>query len=193
MRRRASWVAGAIALVGAFIMAELTRAEPAAQQPGGRTRSGAGRITGGDQLARDRWQPKRLPALPTGMTLAMIRAGDSLYRGKGGCVMCHGPDGFGGPDSGSAVTLGLNFIPVTWPAIDSLITAGIPESLTRTTIAMPPRGLGQNLTPEEVRTVAAYTWAIATTADEPWPGGHRTHTAVATGTGDTASAARPTP
>lgn len=192
MRRRAGWVAGAIALVGAFIMAELTRAEPAAQQPGGQTRPGAGRITGGGQPARDRWQPKQLPPLPRGMTLNMIRAGDSLFRGKGGCVTCHGPDGFGVPNSGSAITLGLNFIPVTWPAIDSLITAGIPEAVTRSTIAMPPRGASQNLTPEEVRTVAAYTWAIATTADEPWPGGHRTHTAVASATGDTASA-RPTP
>src|SRR3712207_8236764 len=54
---------------------------------------------------------KRLPALPAGVTLDMIRAGDSVYRGKGGCVTCHGPDAFGMPNSGSGLTLGLNFIP----------------------------------------------------------------------------------
>jgi mono/diheme cytochrome c family protein len=130
-------------------------------------------------LPLDRWQAKRLPALPTGMTVDLIRSGDSLFHGKGGCVTCHGPNAEGMPNSGSALTLGLNFIPVEWKAIDSLVTAGIPEALTRTTIAMPPRGASSNLTADEVRRVAAYVWAIAQVSDEPWPGGHRTHAAAA--------------
>jgi len=188
MRRRASYVVGAIALAGltAVAVAQKTQA----------TGAGGGRMTGsvpGSSLPLDRWQPKKLPALPAGMTLDMIRGGDSLYHGRGGCVTCHGPDAFGMNDAGSGLTMGLAFIPAEWKAIDSLVTAGIPEALTRSSVAMPPRGVGQNLTPDETRTVAAYVWAISQTADEPWPGGHRTHVAAtaASGTGtDSASAAR---
>jgi mono/diheme cytochrome c family protein len=126
-------------------------------------------------LPLDRWQPKRLPPLPTGVTLDMLRLGDSVFHYAGGCVACHGPNAMGLPDKGSALSLGLHFIPVEPSAIDSLVTAGIPEAVTRTTIAMPPRGAGSNLSPEQIRQVASYVWAIAQTNDEPWPGGHRTH------------------
>lgn len=120
-------------------------------------------------------QPAKLPRLPNGMTIAMIVQGDSLFRGKGGCVTCHGQEANGMPDMGSGITSGLLFIPHEWSAIDSLIQAGIPEPVTRTSIAMPARGASSNLTPEESRLIAAYTWAISLTRGEPWPGGHRTH------------------
>jgi mono/diheme cytochrome c family protein len=126
-------------------------------------------------LALDRWQAKRLPPLPQGVTLDMIRLGDSVYHYAGGCVTCHGPNAMGLPDKGSGLSLGLHFVPVEPAAIDSLVTAGLPEAVTRTTIAMPPRGAGSNLSPEQIRQVAAYVWAIASTYDEPWPGGHATH------------------
>jgi mono/diheme cytochrome c family protein len=126
-------------------------------------------------LALDRWQPKQLPPLPQGVTLDMIRQGDSVFHYAGGCTACHGLDAMGLPDKGDALSLGLHFIPAEPGAIDSLVTAGIPESVTRTSIAMPPRGAASNLSPEQIRQVAAYVWAIAQTYDEPWPGGHRTH------------------
>ncbi len=120
-------------------------------------------------------QPRTLPKLPSGMTIQMIVQGDSIYRGKGGCVTCHGADATGMPNAGSGLTRGVAFIPNEWQAIDSLTTAGISEALTRTAVAMPPRGAQSNLTPEETRLVAAYVWAIAHVRGEPWPGGHRTH------------------
>jgi mono/diheme cytochrome c family protein len=123
-------------------------------------------------------QSTRLPPLSQGMTVAMIQQGDALFRGKGGCVTCHGPDGGGMPASGSAITAGLNFIPSSWEAIDALIKAGAPEPLTRTPIAMPPRGAQSNLTDEETRLIAAYVWAISQVKGEPWPGGHRSHGAA---------------
>jgi mono/diheme cytochrome c family protein len=126
-------------------------------------------------LSLDRWQAKQLPALPQGVTLDMIRSGDSVFHYAGGCVSCHGLEAMGLPDKGSGLSLGLHFIPVDPTAIDSLVTNGIPEALTRTTIAMPPRGAASNLSAEQIRDVSAYVWAIAQTADEPWPGGHRTH------------------
>jgi mono/diheme cytochrome c family protein len=124
-------------------------------------------------------QPRKLPSLPSGMTLTMIRQGDSLYHGKGGCVTCHGQEANGMPDLGSSLTGGLLFIPSQWSVIDSVIQTGIPEPLTRTTNAMPARGARSDLTPEESRLIAAYVWAISQTRGEPWPGGHPTHGAAA--------------
>ncbi len=120
-------------------------------------------------------QRRQLPPLPRGMTIEMIRQGDAIYRGKGGCVTCHGPDGGGMPASGSGITAGLNFVPSEWEPLDSLIRAGIPEPATRSPIAMPPRGAQSNLTEDETRQVAAYVWAISQVRGEPWPGGHRSH------------------
>jgi mono/diheme cytochrome c family protein len=174
--RRASYVVAAVAMVGAAALAV--------------AQAGGGQATGGGRMGRDlekldlpldRWQAKRLPTLPQGVTLDMIRAGDSLYRGKGGCVTCHGDDAFGMANAGSGLTMGLNFIPGQITDIDSVITAGIPENLTRSSVAMPPRGVGGNLTPEESHHIAAYVWAIARVHAEPWPGGHRTHKAGAAG------------
>ena len=79
------------------------------------------------------------------------------------------------PNAGSALTLGLNFIPTKWEAIDSVIMLGIPEAVTRSAIAMPPRGGKSDLSTDEVLAVAAYVWAISQVQGEPWPGGHRTH------------------
>jgi mono/diheme cytochrome c family protein len=139
-------------------------------------------------------QPRTLPKLPAGMTIAMIVQGDSIFHGKGGCVACHGFDATGMPAAGSSLTRGVAFIPDEWQPIDSLITAGIPEPITRTPIAMPPLGAQSNLTADEVKLVAAYVWAIATVRDEPWPGGHRTHEqAVGQGTPATPAPAGATP
>lgn len=123
-------------------------------------------------------QPPALPALPPGMTLALIVAGDGLFHGKGNCFACHGADATGLPDAGSALTTGLHFIPTEWGPIDSLITAGISEAIARSAIRMPPRGGKSDLSPDDTRAVAAYVWAISQTRGEPWPGGHETHAAI---------------
>jgi mono/diheme cytochrome c family protein len=136
-------------------------------------------------------QRRQLPPLPQGMTLDIIRQGDAIFRGKGGCVTCHGPDGGGMPASGSGITAGLNFVPSEWGPLDSLMKVGIPEPATRSPIAMPPRGAQSNLTDEETRQVAAYVWAISQVKGEPWPGGHRTHEGSAAAPADTAADQRP--
>jgi mono/diheme cytochrome c family protein len=120
-------------------------------------------------------QPTRMPALPRGATLDLVRTGDGVFHGKGHCFACHGADGEGLPNAGSALTLSLNFVPTELAAIDSVITFGIPESVTRSAIAMPPRGGKSDLSTDETLAVAAYVWVISQVRDEPWPGGHRTH------------------
>jgi mono/diheme cytochrome c family protein len=120
-------------------------------------------------------QPAKLPPLPSGMTVDLIVTGDSLFHTKGQCFACHGADAGGLPDAGSALTLGLNFVPLEWGPIDALIAGGIPEAITRSAIRMPPKGGKSDLSPAETRAIAAYIWAISQTRGEPWPGGHVTH------------------
>lgn len=139
-------------------------------------------------------QPPRLPPLPAGMTHGLIVEGDGLFHGKGNCFACHGADATGLPDAGSALTMGLYFVPLEWRPIDSLILAGIPEAITRSAIQMPPRGGKSNLTADETQAIAAYVWAISQTRGEPWPGGHTTHAATAPpGSTTGTSTARPAP
>lgn len=139
-------------------------------------------------------QPPRLPPLPAGMTIGLIVDGDNLFHGKGNCFACHGADATGLPDAGSALTMGLNFVPLEWRPIDSLIVAGIPEAITRSAIQMPPRGGKSNLSADETRAIAAYVWAISQTRGEPWPGGHATHAStVPPGSTTGTSTARPAP
>ena len=72
--------------------------------------------------------------------------------------------------------LGIALIAQPSPSrLDSLITAGVPDALTRSPIAMPARGARGDLTEDEVRRVAAYVWAISGVRGEPWPGGHASH------------------
>ncbi len=174
---RTMW--GAVAIVAACSIPAVASGQERLTRPGAEEEA--------SDLNEDA-QPVKLPALPKGVTLDMIRRGDSLYRGKAGCVACHGPDGGGMPASGSGITAGLNFVPAELSAIDSLIMVGIPEPTTRTPIAMPPRGAASNLTDEETRQVAAYAWAISQVRGEPWPGGHQSHGRP--GAGDTAGTAQ---
>lgn len=127
----------------------------------------------------DDLQPATLPPLPAGMTIADIVRGDSIYHGKGACFACHGLEGEGRPAAGDALTVSLNWAQYEWRSIDSLIDAGIPQPLTRSPIAMPPKGGRSDLTDSEVRSVAAYVWAISQTRGEPWPGGHPSHEGTA--------------
>ena len=162
---RPAW--GALVLAGLWCAPVVLTAQERVTRPGGDEKDGSDLNENG--------QSAKLPELPQGVTLDMIRQGDDLFRGKGACNTCHGPDGGGMPASGSGITAGLNFVPTEVAAIDSLIKAGIPEPTTRTPVAMPPRGAQSNLTDDETRRLAAYVWAIAQVKGEPWPGGHRTH------------------
>lgn len=167
---------GSLALAfGAIALGSVARL--AARQGGGQQPGAAGRssMTTGAADTDEDAQPRTLPKLPAGMTIQMIVQGDSIFHGKGGCVTCHGADATGMPAAGSGLTRGVSFVPNEWQPIAAGITAGIPEALTRSPIAMPPKGAQSNLTPDEIKLVAAYVWAIAHVRDEPWPGGHRTH------------------
>jgi cytochrome c5 len=121
-------------------------------------------------------QPDTLAALPPGVTLDLIREGDQIFHGAGGCENCHGTEAQRLPARGKTLTAGVSFVPPNdVRAIDSVVSVGIPDALTRSPIAMPPRGQHSDLTAANIRAVAAYVWAISTTKGEPWTGGHISH------------------
>ncbi len=129
-------------------------------------------------------QPDTLPTLPSGMTVSNIVDGDAIFHGEGGCFLCHGEEATGVQQRGSSLTNAVLKVPVEdpggWDAVDSLILNGIPEALTRSSIGMPPRGINSSLSTSQVRSVAAYVWAISQTRGEPWPGGHTSHSTSST-------------
>lgn len=140
------------------------------------TQQSAAATTGAPKIkTHDDLQPPMLPPLPSGMSIADIVRGDSIYHAKGACFVCHGSEGQGRPAAGDALTVALNYAQYDWRSIDSLIDAGVPQPLARSPIAMPSRGGRSDLSDAEVRSVAAYIWAISQTRGEPWPGGHASH------------------
>ena len=161
------WLLGLVALTsaGMTLGAPATRAQQSTTVVRGQS----------SVKTHDDLQPATLPALPPGMSITDIVRGDSVYHGKGTCFVCHGVEGQGRPAAGDALTLALNWAQPNWRSIDSLIDKGIPQPLTRSPIQMPPRGGRSDLTDAEVKSVAAYVWAISQTRGEPWPGGHTSH------------------
>lgn len=173
MRRRTLGLVAALACAaGAGAIAargQQGNAHPQTEQE----QSGPGAVQTNDDL-----QPPALPPLPAGMTIDLIVDGDRIFHGPGGCFACHGTEGQGLPAAGDGMTVGLSFVPYRWASIDSLVTDGIPDSDTRSPIAMPARGARWNLSEDEIRRVSAYVWAISQARGEPWPGGHTSHVSM---------------
>lgn len=165
------------AVLGGLAVLGLVAAPAAAQQQQGRGNVGHDKNSPAGIETNDEMQPAALPALPAGVTLDMIRSGDSLFHDKGGCFACHGSEGEGMPGAGDAITVAFNYAQQDPHSIDSLVTAGIPDALTRSPIAMPGRGARSNLSDDEIRRISAYVWAINQVRGEPWPGGHTDHRA----------------
>jgi mono/diheme cytochrome c family protein len=95
--------------------------------------------------------------LPEGVTAEMVEQGQQLYGGI--CSACHGPNG-----TGSAIGPALNdqdwiHIGGTYAELVQIITDGVAVP-RRFAAAMPARG-GGTYTDEEVRSIAAYVYAIS--------------------------------
>ncbi len=100
---------------------------------------------------------------PAGATVAMVAEGDSIFHGKaagGLCFTCHGTDAHGGP-------LAPNLTDTVWLTgdgsyafIQKRVTEGMPKPTKPYMTPMLPKG-GANLTPAEVKAVAAYVYSIS--------------------------------
>lgn len=97
-------------------------------------------------------------ALPAGVSQADYDAGQQLFAAGGNCFSCHGMDASGGP-------LGPNLRDGEWlhgdgsiDAIAQTIQVGVAQPL-QYPAAMPAMG-GAQLSPEQVRQIAAYIFAL---------------------------------
>jgi mono/diheme cytochrome c family protein len=100
--------------------------------------------------------------VPEGATRDMVALGNRIYHGQVGdaaCIGCHG-------DRGQGSTLGPNLTGGKWLWSDGSL-AGIAKTITdgvsqpkQFRSPMPPMG-GAELTPDQVKAVAAYVWAIS--------------------------------
>jgi mono/diheme cytochrome c family protein len=130
----------------------------AAPPPGA---AGATAATGG--------MPAGLPApapgvAPAGATLAMLAEGDSIFHGlkAGGlCQTCHGPDAAGTP---LAPPLANKQQWLTgdgsYDFIQKRVTTGMPQPTPPYSAPMLPMG-GAQLTPDQIKSVAAYVYSIS--------------------------------
>jgi mono/diheme cytochrome c family protein len=102
-------------------------------------------------------------APPAGATVAMVAEGDSVFHGlKGGgiCFSCHMPDANGGPLAPSLVDTAWVTIDGSYVAIQKRVTDGMPNPTPPYLAPMLPMG-GAQLTPDQVKSVAAYVYAIS--------------------------------
>jgi glucose/arabinose dehydrogenase/cytochrome c5 len=103
----------------------------------------------------------RLP-VPPGASADMVSLGNRIFHGEVGgaaCTGCHGADGAGTP-------LGPNLADKQWLWSDGSV-AGIASTITQGVMQpkqyrapMPPLG-GAQLSPEQVKAVAAYVWGLS--------------------------------
>ena len=125
-----------------------------------------GRCTGGTlvalmALAGAAQAQEAAGALPPGVTVPMIKDGETLFKGAGLCSACHGPDGKGVP------SLGANLTDAQWlhskgsyDDIVKQINAGVTADKSSTGVVMPPKG-GSNITDAQVKAIAAYVWSLS--------------------------------
>ncbi len=98
-------------------------------------------------------------ALPAGVTPAMIKAGEKIFKGQGMCSVCHGAGGKGG--------VGSNLTDSTWihskgtyDEIVHQVTVGVTAKESTTGVPMPPKG-GSSINETQVKAVAAYVWSLS--------------------------------
>ncbi len=100
---------------------------------------------------------------PTGATAAMVATGDSIFHGLvagGQCQTCHGPDAKGTPLAPSLLDGKWLTGNGTYEFIQSRVTTGMPQPTPPYSAPMLPMG-GAQLSPEQIKAVAAYVYSIS--------------------------------
>jgi mono/diheme cytochrome c family protein len=104
----------------------------------------------------------KAPALPAGVTLAMVAAGDSIYHAAS-CQRCHGPDAKGTNRAPDLTDNMWSQISGTYDEIVKLVTTGVPKAQVKmpgAPFGMNPKG-GTNLTDDQIRQVSAYVYTLS--------------------------------
>jgi mono/diheme cytochrome c family protein len=105
------------------------------------------------------WRPALAQEPPDSITPALVALGDSVFHGRvgrGTCFACHGAKGAGGL---APLTSGRWLhSDGSYESIVRVVREGVPKPKQAPT-PMPPMG-GANLTPEQLRAVAAYVYTL---------------------------------
>lgn len=97
--------------------------------------------------------------LPEGVTAEMVSQGQEIFTGAGLCFTCHTESAEGGPLAPDLTDdEWLNISGRDYDEIVEVVNTGVPEPVEHPS-AMPPMG-GASLTEEQVRSVAAYVYAL---------------------------------
>lgn len=100
--------------------------------------------------------------VPSGATRAMVALGDRVYHGQVGgatCAGCHGERGQGSPLGPKLTAHKWLWSNGSYAGIMKTIRDGVPNPKEYRS-PMPPMG-GSQLTPDELRALAAYVWALS--------------------------------
>lgn len=101
------------------------------------------------------------PALPEGITMAMVEDGKSIFAGPGICATCHGRDATGLPNLGGDLT-DEEWIHSdgSYEGIVQTIIHGVTVDASTVGTPMPPKG-GSGISDDQVKAVAAYVWTLS--------------------------------
>jgi mono/diheme cytochrome c family protein len=101
-------------------------------------------------------------ALPSGVTVAMVTMGDSLFHASS-CVRCHGPDAKGRPNGPDLTSGHFMHITGSYDEIVKIVTTGIPaDSIKDPSHKLPMRGRGGGtLTDDQIKAIAAYVYKLS--------------------------------
>ncbi len=159
--RAAGRAAGTTVVASAFLLTACGGGEKAASKAADSTAAAA--------AAAPQAAPAAAPTAPTvgappaGATATMVAEGDSIFHGQkagGLCATCHGVDAKGtalAPSLADTVWLTGDG---SYAFIQKRVTEGMPKPTAPYVAPMMPMG-GAQLTPAEVKSVAAYVYAIS--------------------------------
>ena len=99
------------------------------------------------------------PALPTGVTQAMVDQGKTIFAGPGNCHACHGAEGAGTPFAPKLNDKEWLNIDGSYDAIVKIVTDGVPMP-KQSMMQMQPKG-GSTINADQVKAVAAYVWRLS--------------------------------
>ncbi len=104
----------------------------------------------------------RNPPVPGGATPAMVALGDRIYHGhvaEAACAGCHGANGKGSPLGPDLTASQWMWSDGSYAGILKVIRDGVTHPKQYRS-PMPPMG-GAQLTPDQLRALAAYVWALS--------------------------------
>jgi glucose/arabinose dehydrogenase/mono/diheme cytochrome c family protein len=119
--------------------------------------AGAGTLEKASAKPPEGTNPDAGKTVPKGATPAMVAAGDKLYH-TNACIGCHGDSGQGTTIGPPLVTKEWLWSDGSWSGIAKTITEGVQQP-KKYRSPMPAMG-GAQLTPQQVKEVAAYVWSM---------------------------------